>query len=104
MTCLEALAHGVPLIAMDCGGPAELFEHGESGYLIPNRDVEAGAKTILLLSNDSEMRTRFSKNSVRYVRRKFSNENTFKKLADVYAKTLPCKGFLKDKSCLNSYS
>ena len=89
MTCLEALACGVPLITTDCGGPAELFEHGKSGYLIPNRDVEAGAKAILLLSNDSEMRTRFSKNSVRYVRRKFSNENTFKKLADIYAETLP---------------
>ena len=90
MTCLEALAYGVPLIATDCGGPAELFEHGESGYLIPNRDVEAGQQAILWLASDSDMRHRFSHNSVRYVRRKFSVENTFKKLADVYAKVLPC--------------
>lgn len=59
-TCLEALAAGVPLIATDCGGPAELFEHGKSGYLIPNRDVEVGKNAILLLASDSEMRRRFS--------------------------------------------
>ena len=90
MTCLEALACGVPLIATNCGGPAELFEHSESGYLIPNRDVKAGEKAILRLSADYEMRSRFAINSVRYVRCKFSVENTFKKLADIYAEGLPC--------------
>lgn len=43
LTCLDALYYGVPLIATDCGGPAELFEHGRSGWLVPNRDVEAMA-------------------------------------------------------------
>ena len=89
MTCLEALAAGVPLIATDCGGPAELFEHGKSGYLILNQDVEAGEKAILRLSADHEMRSRFAINSVRHVRCKFSVENTFKKLADIYAEVLP---------------
>ncbi len=90
MTCLEALAAGVPLIATNCGGPAELFERGESGYLIPNHDVRAGEEAILHLSADHEMRSRFAINSVRYVRCKFSVENTFKKLADIYAEVLPC--------------
>ena len=85
MTCLEALAAGVPLIATDCGGPAELFEHGESGYLIANRDIEAGQEAMLRLAGDREMRYRFSRNSVSYVSTKFSTENTFKKLADTYA-------------------
>ena len=90
MTCLEALAAGVPLIATDCGGPAELFEHGESGYLIANRDIEAGKNAILLLTRDLEMRRCFSQNSRYYVLRKFSAKNTSKKLADVYAEVLPC--------------
>ena len=89
MTCLEALAAGVPLIATDCGGPAELFEHDKSGYLILNRDVKAGAEAILRLSADHEMRSRFATNSVRCVRCKFSVENTFEKLADIYAEVLP---------------
>ena len=44
MTCLESLYYGTPLIATDSGGPAELFKHGESGHLVPNRDVQAMAK------------------------------------------------------------
>ena len=89
-TCLEALAHGVPLIATDSGGPAELFEHGTSGYLIPNRDVEAGAKAILRLAENTDLRKRFAKNSISYVRRKFSAKNTVAKLANLYAKVVPC--------------
>ncbi|RZK45184.1 MAG: glycosyltransferase, partial [Hymenobacter sp.] len=39
LTCLDALYYGTALIASDCGGPAELFEHDRSGLLVPNRDV-----------------------------------------------------------------
>ena len=84
MTCLEALASGVPLIATDCGGPAELFEHGESGYLIPNCDIEAGKNAILVLADDQEMRWHFSRNSVHYVARKFSTKNTVDRLLGIY--------------------
>ena len=90
MTCLEALTHGVPLIATDCGGPSELFEHGESGYLIQIWDMEAAEQSILQLTEDCEMRHRFSQNSISYTRRKFSSENTFEKLADVYVEVLLC--------------
>ncbi|WKN44440.1 glycosyltransferase family 4 protein [Tunicatimonas pelagia] len=90
MTCLEALASGVPLIATNSGGPAELFEDGESGYLIPNRDAEAGAKAMLLLAEDERIRKRFSQSSISYVRCKFSAENTVRKLANLYAKVVTC--------------
>ena len=46
LTCLDALYYGVPLIATDCGGPAELFENGRSGLLVPNRNVPAMAEAI----------------------------------------------------------
>ena len=90
MTCLEALAHGVPLIATDSGGPAELFEHGKSGCLVPNQGTEAGAEAILLLAKDEQLRYRFSESSIQYVRCKFSRENTFGKLANLYAKVVTC--------------
>ncbi len=90
MTCLEALAQGVPLIVTNSGGPAELFEHGNSGYLVPNRDVEAGAEAILLLAENEVTRARFSRKGISYVRCKFSAENTVGKLANLYAKVVTC--------------
>lgn len=32
----ESLASGTPVLAFDCGGPAELVEHGKSGWLEPS--------------------------------------------------------------------
>lgn len=84
MTTLEALCLGVPVIVSDSGGPAELFEHGQSGILVPNRNVEEMAKSILKLASDSDLRTKFSVNSVQYVNRKFSVTNTYEKLKDIY--------------------
>lgn len=89
-TCLEALTFGVPLIVSDSGGPAELFEHGKSGWLVPNRDLEAMKTAILTLSNDNVLRERFGINGKVYVKSKFSVQTTIMKLESLYMKTLSC--------------
>jgi glycosyltransferase involved in cell wall biosynthesis len=43
MVCYEALYYGLPVISSDCGGPAEMIEHGETGYLMPLHDIGAYA-------------------------------------------------------------
>jgi glycosyltransferase involved in cell wall biosynthesis len=72
LTCLDALYYGVPLIASDCGGPAELFEDGRSGFLVPNRDVPAMAAAISRLTDDVALRRQFSMASRQFVRQKFA--------------------------------
>ena len=84
LTCLDALYYGVPLIASDCGGPAELFEAGKSGLLVPNRDVPAMAEAISALTANRSMRQQFSVASRAFVRQKFSPESTYLQLADCY--------------------
>lgn len=84
LTCLDALYYGVPLIASDCGGPAELFEAGKSGLLVPNRDVPAMAEAISALTASRSMRQQFSVASRAFVRQKFSPESTYLQLADCY--------------------
>ncbi len=86
--CLEALMYGVPLISSDCGGPAELFEHNKSGILVPNKDVNRLSEAVLRLSDDSDLRKRFSEAGKKYVHEKFSRENTSEKLALLYKKLL----------------
>jgi UDP-glucose:tetrahydrobiopterin glucosyltransferase len=38
---IEAMATGVPVIAYDRGGPAEIVADGETGFVVPADDVEA---------------------------------------------------------------
>ncbi|RYU75798.1 glycosyltransferase family 4 protein [Hymenobacter persicinus] len=88
LTCLDALYYGTPLIASDCGGPAELFENGQSGLLVPNRDVPAMAAAIGQLAADPALRQQFSEAGRAYVRQKFRPAATFGQLAQVYRDVL----------------
>lgn len=46
---LEALAHGIPVIASDAGGNRELITDGENGMLIPPRDENALSRALASL-------------------------------------------------------
>jgi len=88
LTCLDALYYGIPLIASDCGGPAELFENGHSGLLVPNRDVEVMTAAILALAADPNRRAQFAAASRAFVRRKFQPSSTYEQLARIYREVL----------------
>tara|TARA_B100000315_G_scaffold260493_1_gene322363 strand:- start:4802 stop:5941 length:1140 start_codon:yes stop_codon:yes gene_type:complete len=84
-TCLEALYYGTPLIVSDCGGPAELFEQKKSGYLVPNKDVNAMTKAIVHLAKNPAIRQKYSTESRRYVKNKIpylTAKDSLKKIYD----------------------
>jgi glycosyltransferase involved in cell wall biosynthesis len=88
LTCRDALYYGTPLIATDCGGPAELFENGRSGLLIPNRDVNAMAAAIIQLAADAALRARFAAAGREFICHKLRPEVTYLQLDLVYKETL----------------
>jgi glycosyltransferase involved in cell wall biosynthesis len=88
LTCLDALYYGVPLIASDCGGPAELFEANVSGLLVPNRDVAAMASAMVQLAENAGQRQDFAEASRAFVRQKFAPAHTYLRLADCYRAVL----------------
>jgi glycosyltransferase involved in cell wall biosynthesis len=88
LTCLDALFFGTPLIASDCGGPAELFEHERSGLLVPNRDVPAMSAAIVRLAASAELRQQFVPAGRAYVRQKFAPAHTYESLAVLYRQVL----------------
>jgi glycosyltransferase involved in cell wall biosynthesis len=53
LSALEAMAHGVPVIASDIGGLAEIVEPG-SGWLMPPGDASALARAIVSAASDPE--------------------------------------------------
>ena len=52
--CLEAMAHGRPVIVSEGAGVSELVKDGVEGYVIPIRDAEAIAERIDLLRSRPE--------------------------------------------------
>ena len=91
LTCLDALYYGTPLIASDCGGPAELFEQGRSGLLVPNRTVPAMTAAIIQLAADADLRTRFAAAGRAFVRQKFAPANTYEAMGQLYREVLADK-------------
>ena len=53
LAALEAMAHGVPVIASDIGGLREIVEPGRSGWLVPAGDAAALARTIAEAASDA---------------------------------------------------
>jgi sugar transferase (PEP-CTERM/EpsH1 system associated) len=53
-TILEAMASGLPVVATDVGGNAELVAHGETGTIVPTDDADALAEALLAFARDAD--------------------------------------------------
>lgn len=68
---LEAMASGLPVVATDCGGPSELFEHGVSGLLCPVGNSQELAKSLGMILQSSELAESLGFAARRHVRNQF---------------------------------
>jgi len=55
---LEASATGLPVVAGDSGGAPDAVREGETGYVVPGRDVDAVAARLVALLLDRELSSR----------------------------------------------
>ena len=62
---LEALAHGLPVVATRVGAVPELVADGETGYLVDVGDVDALAERLTALLDDPERCRRFGEAALR---------------------------------------
>jgi L-malate glycosyltransferase len=63
----EAMASGVPVVATSRGGPAELIEHGVSGYLAEPQHPDAWLAPLGRLLADARLRARVAREARRRV-------------------------------------
>lgn len=56
---LEAQASGLPVLVSDAGGPHENIVHGETGFVVPGRDVDTWLWWLLPLIRNRYLRERF---------------------------------------------
>ena len=87
MTILEALSHGLPVIAPAVGGIVEIIEDGKDGFLIKSRDPRDFADKCLLLREDVELRQRMSRAAREKAEKAFSAGIMAEKYFSLYRKT-----------------
>jgi len=62
LVLLEAMQVGLPCVAFDCPfGPSAVINDGQNGFLIHDGDIGQLASKISILIEDSDLRSRFSK-------------------------------------------
>lgn len=77
MVLLEAMSHGVPVLAFDCPtGPSFIIQNEIDGLLIEEGNVNAMAGAIIHLMEDAEKRNQLGSNAFENIRR-FSEENSY---------------------------
>ena len=62
---LEALAAGVPVVSTDVGGVAEAISSGETGFIVPQDNIDALLAKIGLLIEDEALRRQMAQTSLR---------------------------------------
>ena len=82
---LEAMAHGVPVIAFDTGGVREWLLEFENGIVVPEKKVVAAAGILGGLAGNREVLETMGKRGIELAKEKFSEEKfveNFKKLPE----------------------
>lgn len=72
MSVLEAMGHGLPVVAPKVGGFPEIVDHKEDGFLIPEHDPDLFAQACLQLQADPDLLARMSRAARKKAEARFS--------------------------------
>jgi glycosyltransferase involved in cell wall biosynthesis len=85
---IEAMDAGVPVIAVNARGPAEIIEDNRTGLLVPPGDVEKLTEAMLRIACATGVAERLSAAGRQEVRARFRAEETARRVAGIYASIL----------------
>jgi len=89
MVLLEAMLHGVPVIATDMGGPVEILENGRYGILVPPGDSEAIVDGVEKYLHDSPYREAVIERAQKRVHEVFDLRRTVELVEKLFAEAVP---------------
>ena len=81
---VEAMACGLPVIAADAHGPAEIVDHGETGWLVEPDDEDAMVEALVDAVNDPGKRARKGEAAYEEARANYAWPSLAESVAKVY--------------------
>ncbi len=97
LVTVEAMAAGRPVVSTCCGGPSEIIDDGETGYLVPVNDPEMLASRIIDMVSDSDARQRMGERARSVFREDFHAKTNAEHFSSLYSELV-----YKGKSALTS--
>ena len=88
LVLIEAMALSKPVVATDEGGPREIVQDGESGFLVAPSSPRGLADALLKLLNDEKSRAQMGQKSRARYKELFTAQRMAQEIADVYRKAL----------------
>ena len=85
---IEAMGIGLPCIASDVGGIADLIENGENGVRIPPQDPEALAAALYWVLMQPDFAAELGRNARTTIQQKFDSAESMRKLEEIYQQFL----------------
>lgn len=83
ISLIEAMASGLPVVTTDHNGFSETVIHGETGYLVKEKDVEGMAAVILALLDDPDQAIRLGRAGRTRVEEAFTYERAAARLHEI---------------------
>lgn len=95
---LEAMRHGLPMVAFDNGGPAEIIKNGETGFLIAEGAINQFADALVELLGDETLRARLGDSARSIALREYSREAWMQQLDRVLQSIVFRRRALRNKA------
>lgn len=82
---VEAMACELPVISTNIGGPLDIIDNGENGFLVPPANTRSIYDAIVTILHDKELSYKMGKNGRLKVLKQFSNNVTAEIMRECYA-------------------
>ena len=84
LVVLEAMSHGRPVVATDCGGTREMVIDGETGFVVPVKDPDALAERILEICGDKALGAAMGEKGRRRYTERFTLQHYVNAFTELY--------------------
>ena len=85
---LEYMAAGLPTVASNVGGVADIITEGVTGFLVPPQNTESLEAALLRLLRDSDLASKVAQSGREHVRQNFSFDRLISEVDKLYSQLL----------------